>query len=471
MAGIVRRVGVARDAAGLTVSEVLVASVVLVLAASAAFMLLAAATKNAQRAQGTQIALDLAQEEMERLRAVPFDSLAIDRVPVAEAGEPLSPNSRVNGQTFAVKRTPPGEPKALVVNSDGFGFSPESEIVPGSEISGKIYRYVVWRADCEPTCASGSEDGREYKQLIVAVKPNRAVNNEGERGYVEVQSDMVDPSAYEGAPPPSGSPPVIGDGVTAQQFFLSDTPCSQSGTTTRKDIAGDHLLHNTLGTCASGPQNGPSKPGAPDALLLAGPPDPDPLDDLNPLLYDYSDDTYLEPTPDTDKGVQIRRDDAPGCYFNPTGATNPESQVHRWVSDPLPADFEAGEKLTLEFYTRTLNDALYPGRLCVYVFEREESGSPAVAEDTLLTASGTGNAYWTYEPEGTDYWPRNFWTRVRVPLEYENSPRTIAKGNRLGLALGVDREMTPAEAIPIMYDHPNYPSRLEVETETPIVGG
>ena len=30
---------------------------------------------------------------------------------------------------------------------------------------------------------------------------------------------------------------------------------------------------------------------------------------------------------------------------------------------------------------------------------------------------------------------------------------------------------TPAEAIPIMYDHPKYPTRLEVDTTTPIEGG
>ena len=28
-----------------------------------------------------------------------------------------------------------------------------------------------------------------------------------------------------------------------------------------------------------------------------------------------------------------------------------------------------------------------------------------------------------------------------------------------------------ADAIPIMYDHPNYPTRIEVDTSTPIEGG
>ena len=38
------------------------------------------------------------------------------------------------------------------------------------------------------------------------------------------------------------------------------------------------------------------------------------------------------------------------------------------------------------------------------------------------------------------------------------------------MALSVDRGNTPADAIPIMYDHPNYPTRIEVDTKTPIEG-
>jgi hypothetical protein len=57
-------------------------------------------------------------------------------------------------------------------------------------------------------------------------------------------------------------------------------------------------------------------------------------------------------------------------------------------------------------------------------------------------------------------------------MEFQNSPQhVIPAGNRLGLALSVDRADTSADAIPIMYDHPNYPSRLEVDTKTPIEGG
>jgi type II secretory pathway pseudopilin PulG len=490
---------------GLTMIEVLVAAVVLVLGAAATFGVLGAATRNAQRAKATQVALDLAQEELERLNSLPYDCstvpaggscLAINRTPESSTSE-KSPGFRVHSGRFALKRSEPscsqeGSCSPLVVESEK-GFSPESSFQTGESehggIHGTIYRYVVWRNDpnCTTEACEASED--DYKQIVVAVKPDTPVSQRGETGYVEVQSAVTGP--------PVESPEQLeekekrekekeeriqeeeeaarreeGGGVTAQQFFLSDTPCAASGTTERVEIAADHPLHNTLGTCASGLQTGTTL-GAPDALLDSAPPDPYPEDESKPPLYDYSDDYYLEPTLETDKGLQIRRDDTSGCHYDPTGTTDPAFQVHRWVTDPMPHAFQLSGRAVLELYTRALNDALYTGRLCVYLFERSESGSgkSTVAEDTMLVSKAEGTAYWTYEPEGNGYWPRNSWTNVRLTMEFQNSPQhVIPAGNRLGLALSVDRADTSADAIPIMYDHPNYPSRLEVDTKTPIEG-
>ncbi|HET6570501.1 MAG TPA: hypothetical protein VFG58_03335 [Solirubrobacterales bacterium] len=478
--------------AGLTMIEVLVAAVVLVMGAAATFGIFAAATRNAQRAKASQVALDLAQEEMERLHSIPYEELAVNAMPAPSTNQ-KSPNYRVSGGLFALKRgNPPQAYFPVDVNSET-GFSPESEFFSGDTehggVTGTVYRYVVWRND--PTCSSELCEGeQDYKQIVVAVKPDRTVSQGGEAGYVEVQSAVTNPKVEEEEPPseeepPEEEPPEGGGGgggggeggngtdVTAQQFFLSDTPCAASGETVRQEITEDHLLHNTLGTCESGPRTGSEQPGAPDALLLAGAPDLYPEDESLPALHDYSDDFYLEPTPDTDKGVQIRRDDTSGCHYVPTGATHPESQAHRWVTDPLPKAFEMGGKVTLEFYTRTLNDALYTGTLCVYLFERTESGSGEETEatDEMLIGTGDGNPYWTYQPEGNGYWPRNYWAKIRLTMEFQEAPRVIPANRRLGVALSVDRANTPADAIPIMYDHPNYPTRLEVDTKTPLEGG
>ena len=456
--------------AGLTIVEVIVAAVVLVLGAGAAFGVLGAATKNAQRAKATQVALDLAQEELERLHSLPYEDLAVSVQP-STSSDPLDPSSRVAGSEFALTRNPVGDYHPLAI--DERGFSPESEFEVGEGgrggIRGTIYRYVVWRDD--PTCPEAECPGSEdLKQIVVAVKPDKPVNQPGGSGYVEVQTqatapESAEPSGGSGGGGSGGS----GDQVTAQQFFLSDTPCSATGTTTRQEITGDHLLHNTLGTCADGLKTGSEEPGAPDALLRSDPPDPDPADPSNPPLYDYSNDFLLEPTPDTDRGVQIRVDETSGCNYEPGGGSNPEMLMHRWVTDPMPFEFEMGGTVTLEFYTRTLNDALYPGALCVYLFDRSESGSPPVPTDTRLTKKVDGTLYWEYG-QGSSYWPRNAWTKVRLTMEFEAAPHFVEKDDRIGVALSVDPAYTPTTAIPIMYDHPNYPTRIEVESSTPLEG-
>lgn len=463
--------------AGFTIVEVLVATLILVIGALATFGLLSSATKNTQRAKATQVALDLAQNELEKLHSLKDEELALTAAP-AGSEDKLNPGYRVSSDTFALVREPASEYKKLVVDGgELYGKSGEEGTIKGGvvspgptsftsgDVTGKVYRYVVWQNDtsCSEANCPGPQD---YKQIIVAVKLDTPPNQPAERGYVEVQSDFINPTSFSGTNPVSGQHGV----VTAQQFYLTDTPCSSTPPTSRKEITGDHLLHNTLGTCANGLQNGSTK-GAPDALLRGAPPDPAPEDPTVPALYDYSNDFYLEPTPDTDKGVQILRDDTSGCHYVPTGTTHPEAKVHRWVTDPMTSSFVMTGRVTIEFYTRTLNDALYTGTLCVFLFDRHETGSPPVGTDSLLTNESTGLAYWSYTPQGNGYWPRNAWTKVRLTMQFKKPPFTVASGDRLGVALSVDPANTPAEAIPIMYDHPDDPTRIEVDTNTPLEGG
>jgi type II secretory pathway pseudopilin PulG len=462
---------------GFTIIEVLVAVVIVVLGALATFGLLSNAIKNTARAKGTQVALDRAQQEMEALRSLSNKQLAMTATPEASTDR-LNPNYRISANSFALTREPRGNYATMVANTDPLygGGSVEGGVVnPGptsfssGDVSGKIYRYVVWRND--EKCGTGCPGGQDFKQIVVAVKMDSPVSQGGERGYVEVQSDFVDPTD---SPKSDPLPASNGQVVTAQQFFLTDTPCSSSGTTARQTIGGDHLLHNTLGTCANGAQVEKTA-GAPDALLLGGPPDPAPEDPNDPLLYDYSSDPYLEPTlnPEQDKGLQIRRDEKiSGCLYSPqkeTTSTHPESQVHRWVTDPFASGFTLSGKITLEFYTRSINEAQHKGTVCVFLYKRHETGS--TTEDAILANAKGGASYWTYTPEGNANWPSTEWKRIRLTMEFLSPPYTIPAGDRLGVALGVERANTPAEAIQIMYDHPQYPARLEVDTNTPLEGG
>jgi type II secretory pathway pseudopilin PulG len=471
---------IAKSEGGFTIVEVLVAALILVVGAIATFGVLASATVNTQRAKASQVALDRAQQEMEALRSLSDEQLALTTTP-PHLSEEGNPDYRVSGGTFALRRTmPPTEYKDMVVNGGSFyggGTIEGGKVSPGptsfssGDVSGKVYRYIVWRNDasCSAETCPGEQD---YKQIIIAVTLDATSNHGTPGGYVEIQSAFVNPEHSAADNPIPGAEGV----VTAQQFFLSDTPCAASGETLRQEISGDHALHNTLGNCASGLQTGSTK-GAPDALLLGPPPDPAPEDTNNPATYDYSNDYPVTPapTPETAKGIQIRRDESSSCNYTPTAASAKQWEVHRWLTDPMPKEFrmtsnESIGRVTIDFFTRALSDSQYAGKLCIYLFVRHESGSEFT--DTRLANREGGLPYWTYSPQtqGNPYWPRSKWTEVTTTMSF-NAPVKIEKGDRLGLALSVERAGTQGDAISILYDHPDYRTRIEVDTTTPLEGG
>jgi prepilin-type N-terminal cleavage/methylation domain-containing protein len=460
--------------AGFTIIEVLVAILIVSIAAMTTFTLMSAAARNSQRAEASQVALDYAEQELELLRSMEDKNLALTASPSTSANpnSPNSPNSRVNNGTFALSRQPLANYRNLVVNGGslyGGGHVTGGTVNPGptkftsGDVSGRVYRYIVWHNDekCTEANCPGKQD---YKQIVVAVRLDTPPNQAAERGYVEVQSNFVSPTDNKENDPLAGA---NGKVVTAQQFFLTDSPCSAAGSTARQEPTANHLLHNTLGTCASGLHTGTTK-GAPDALLLGSPPDPDPADINNPLKYDYANDSYLDTSPDAGVGVQIRKDDTNGCHYTPTGTTNPESQVHRWVTDPMAEKFVLEGKVTLEVFTQSINKAQSSGKLCIYLFKRHEVGSPPVATDTMLTDSLGGTPYWTYYE--SPIWTTELKAKI-LTMTLGGTPYTIPAGDRLGVAFSVERQSTPADALSFMYDHPQAPTRIEVDTSTPIDGG
>jgi prepilin-type N-terminal cleavage/methylation domain-containing protein len=458
---------------GFTIVEVLVALLILGIASVTTFTLLASATRNAQKAKASQVALEFAEQELEFLRSMEDKNLALTVAP-PHSDEPLNPDYRVSGNTFALKRSPVGNYQNLVIDGGslyGGGEISGGTVSPGptpftnGDVSGKVFRYIVWRNDekCTEEECPGKQD---YKQIVVAVRLDSTPNQPAERGYFEVQSNFVNPTDTAESDPMPGPE---GSVITAQQFFLTDTPCSSSGVTVRQEIVGSHPLHNTLGTCASGLQNGTTL-GAPDALVLGSPPDPDPLDASNPPEYDYSNETYLNTNPDNDQGLQIRKAEtnSSGCNYVPTGTVNPQSEVHRWVTDPMTLPFVMAGKATLQFYTGALGTSTAPGKICVYLFKRHEEGSPPVAVDSLLTNLEGGTASWTYAQPSE--WPQE-WTKVRLLMKFNNAPYTIPGGDRLGVAFSIEAEKTTSNGLSFLYDHPDRLTRLEVDTSTPLNGG
>src|SRR5205823_2332401 len=113
-------------------------------------------------------------------------------------------------------------------------------------ITGRIYRYVSWR---DEVCPFSLCDGTQNtKRLTVAVVAD-PTGGSTQRAPVWVSTVVVDPDA---APPgtqaPPGGGPGAGDPVTAQTFYLYDTPCGQSQ---RQTQTGSHPTRDTASSGGS----------------------------------------------------------------------------------------------------------------------------------------------------------------------------------------------------------------------------
>lgn len=471
----------ASDQDGLGIVEVLVAAVLLVVASLATVGVMIASARSNYRAEQSQVAIDRAQAEMEAVRALDYGDIALTAPPQTGVAGPeprLSSSCAAQGVSadgcFALNANGTNSAPLVVEGGaleDGgsvMGAAVDSGPVPFSsgDVSGQVYRYVVWQNDngCSEAQCPG---GQDRKRVVVVVTINETASG-GERAYREVQSDFIDPELGRDTEPL----PSPAQEVDTQQFWLTDTPCDRSD---RPDpVAGvpyrsDHPLHNTLGACSAGERTGATVPGAPDLLLPSVPPE-DPL--YGPAAqpeYDFATDVEPAAGAGADKGIQVRRSTTSGCQYTPSGASAHE-WTHRWVSTPMPAGetFVMEGGATLELWTKTLSEAVASGEICVFLFVRDSGGGAPV--DTPITdAMNPGVPYFTASMSS---WPNTAWGELSVDVEVEPpAGETVVRvlpGQRLGLAIAVRKDGTSADSLQFMYEHPGFQSRLEVETTTPL---
>ena len=160
----------------MTIVEVLVAAIILVIGALATFEIFDAAAHNKVRTEQRQVALDRAQREIEKLRDVPYGNLALTSTPIGSADQ-ADPRWRVHGTDFALNRDGTGD-ATMVANGGALfagGLVSGGVVDPGPEhfvsgnISGDIFRFVVWRSDPSCTVCAGSQ---HLKRVIVIVRPD-----------------------------------------------------------------------------------------------------------------------------------------------------------------------------------------------------------------------------------------------------------------------------------------------------------
>lgn len=458
--------------AGLTVVEMVVAGLILTIGGLGVFGMVDVSTRNTFRAEQSQLLNNVMQREMEEIRELSYSQVALTEAPVQESGE-NNPNSRVEGTAFKTNRAGGGL-KPLVYN----GASANGETIedgavdPGptpftvEDVSGSIYRYVVWDNCPEPACV----DGEFLKRAIVVAKLDSTAPGGAARRYQEMQGQMVD---AEAEPTENPGPTPGGEEVTPWILLLTDSTCDRAEPQTpeeREEVGenpetgektGDHAAHNTRGLCADGLKEG-SEPGAPDLLWDA----PPPLSDDTPV-WDYATDVEPEIDPDLDKGLQVMKGKDCGEMPATEIRTTPDAdgamykRLHKWVTPPIPAGvtdlFLTGD-VTFNLWTQSIEHGVYAAEICIWLFVREEG------EDTALVQPLESLPY-TAHAEST--WPSSGWTEIAVPLELQapgegGGEIALPPGSRLGLALSVDDGS--GSGVQTLYDEPSFDSRLHLDT-------
>jgi hypothetical protein len=432
---------------GLTVVEVVVAGMILVVGSLGVLGMVDTATRNTFRAEQSQTLNNVLQREMERIRELPYDDVALAALPAHESGG-NNPDSRVAGTSFYVKRNETG--LRPMVSGGAVTAGPEPFQV--ENVKGSIYRYVVWDGCPGSSCA----DGDFLKRTIVVAKLDSTAAGGTERRYQEIQSQIVDPEAE---PTENPGPTPGGKAVTSWILWLGDTTCDQAEpqAPSERTAVGDHLAHNTRGTCASAAKTG-NEPGAPDLLWPEAPP----LSDESPV-YDYATDVEPKTAPDFDKGLQVLRGSDCGAMPAGTVAGAPDAdatmfqQLHKWVTPPVgTTDLALTGKGTLSLWTQSIEHGVYPAQICIWLFVRVGS------TDTALTHVLGSLPYTTYS---ASTWPSTGWTEITISLDFKSGTSSevpLPQGSRLGLALSVDDGS--GSGIQILYDEPSFDSRISFGT-------
>jgi hypothetical protein len=434
--------------AGLTVVEVIVAGMILVIGSLGVLGMVDTASRNTFRAEQSQLINNVLQREMEEIRALPYPDLGLATLPANEAGE-NNPNSRVEGTAFDTARGAGVDPKPMV---SGGSLPPGPEPFQVEDVRGTIYRYVVWDKSCDPSwlCVDG---GDHMKRAIVVAKLDATASGGSNRRYQEIHEQLVDPEAEPAENP--GPAPGGGD-VTRWLLWLTDTTCLQSS---RLEIEGDHEAHNTRGACAAGVKTG-NEPGAPDLLWPEAPPLT-----LETPVYDYATDVEPLTSPDTDKGLQLMVGSDCAAMPATTIATGGDAdaemflKLHKWVTPPVPGgstDLALTGRATLSLWTQSIEGAVYPAQICIWLFVREGG------VDTALIRPLESLPYTRYS-EST--WPNSGWTEITMPLDFKSpaggSEVALPPGARLGLALSVDDGS--GSGVQTLYDEPSFDSRLQLD--------
>jgi prepilin-type N-terminal cleavage/methylation domain-containing protein len=435
---------------GFTLIEVLIAVAVMSVGVAATMRVFGAAGRTTLRAQQHEVAVQQAQAEVDRLATLSYGDLALASAPPTSS-DPKNPGYKVSGGNFIV-RSDLNEPLVLTPGAGG-----TARVEPGPEpfavgtsdatISGMVHRYVTWRDEtCPLNLCEGQQD---TKRVIVAVTVDPLAGTSA-MAPVWVSTIVVDPNtAPPGSQAPPGNAPGGGDAVTADSFYLYDTPCGEGA---RAAQTGSHPARNTASVAETAAGSStcehPDADHQPDLMGGSAPPG-----DSNSPVYQYSSDLagdYFGGLAVVNAGTSCAHSYSPAEAEDPQGPS--KWSVHAWSTGPMPQVYQLEGQVTLSLFTSTLGGVAGSGRLCATLIDR------AVA-DGVPTDRVVGSAVYDLPS-----WPLSM-RRVTFTFNLADAD-SVPVGNRLVLALHLREESS--HDVAFLYDHPLYPSLLEVATPTPL---
>jgi prepilin-type N-terminal cleavage/methylation domain-containing protein len=435
---------------GFTVIEVVIAVALISIGVASTIRVFGASSRATVRSEQSEVGLQQAQAELDKLKTLPYGSLALTSQP-ASSSDPKDPGSKVEGAALRVRSDliepfvlTPGAGQAATVDPGPHPFSVGSQRTP---ITGRVYRFVTWRDEKCPNLLC--DGGQNTKRLTVAVAVDPTGGSEA-RAPAWLSTVVVDPDA---APPgtqaPPGGGPGSGEPVTAQSFYLYDTPC---GASQRQDQTGNHPTRDTASAGTSPSETSvcenPDPGRQPDLMAATSPPG----DSATPL-FAYSSDLegdYPGGLAMRHAGTECRSSYPAAAAADPSAAG--KWTVHAWSTGKLTQTFHLNGLATLSLFTVSLGGTSGPRKLCATLIDREvTSGMPT--DRTLGSA--------VYDLSSWPVTIRRITFSFNLPQETD-----VLANHRLMLALQLRGES--GGDVALIYDHPLYPSLLEVATSTPL---
>jgi hypothetical protein len=435
-----------------------------------------------------------AQKEIERLEGIPYSQIGLTSTPVP-SGVSTDPNYYVTTgppPTFAWDRTSLSR-ENLDVDASGGTIVPVQSWTEGL-LGGQLYDFVTWTSD--PKCAPGCPVTQDYKRITVAVTMPSGLHPTP----VFVSSVVADPQAIPtggisngNSGNPLSDPNTTcknGAGVTVSctspinsgnpnTFYLHDWPAPSSGTPALPTA--NHATHPTAGVaggllCTTIPLLGQilsNITGCPVPDLMDANPPAAPAG-TTPTLYQYSTDQatsgypggrLLQPTCSTGTGCGTKS--TSDCSGGGWAANLLRVQTQFWVSSPVTATTTLTGDGGVSMFTQTANSAQAGVSFCVEIYDVPPSGAAGSLGDLLawppVDLGGAGYVPAT-DPQTGGNWPTGP-SQVSFIFNFRGSSGTIsiAPGHRLGVRIWVKVNLNLA--IDLLYDHPLYPSEIQLNTQ------